>query len=200
MIHHMLTACLVLASMSVSVSLAQDSTLASDLAKLRSDLSALVKAGYITKEDVSAVLAQVREARADRVVTDEERAAIQASVDALKAKVPQEVKDSISADVSTIRNDLSSLISSKVPAEVQEAAKAVVADLKAIRSGGYLSRDDLQVLKGQITSSLPGGLSEEEKTAIQQSVQGLAAGIPSDLSAQLASDLAALAAALKNVK
>jgi hypothetical protein len=81
----------------------------------------------------------------------------------------------------------------RVSPEVKQAAAAVKADLQAIVSGGYITREDLKPLFEAARAAMSDReVTDEEKAALKAMADEVAAKIPAELSAQLKADVATL--------
>lgn len=107
----------------------------------------------------------------------------------LMAKLPEDVKGQVKARVDEIKKK----IAAKVPEEIKQAAAAVKSDLEAIKSGGYVTKEDLKPLAAAVKAALADReLTDEEKAALTEQAKAIAAKIPEELRNQLKADVETL--------
>jgi ribosomal protein S13 len=163
-----------------------------DLAKIRADLQEIKSGGYITQDDLSALMQQVRAAR-EGGITPEEREAIAAAVTSLASQVPAELIEKLKGDLGQLKIDVQKLVSDRVPDDVEAAAAKVRQDLRAIAEGGYITQGDVKQIASAFRSALADRqLTEEEVAAVQALINEKASAIPADLQDQLKGDVQTL--------
>lgn len=72
-------------------------------AAVKADLEAIRAGGFVSKEDLKPLFEAAKAAASDRELTDAEKAALREQAQAIAAKVPQELRDQLKADVATLR-------------------------------------------------------------------------------------------------